>query len=81
MTDRDWNELRNEFHQTTDAMIKRSGRSIIAVFDCEGDDQPFAYTIGNHLTHVQCDTASPDLASCSPSSVADSYRQHREPLW
>src|SRR4029077_14862717 len=49
MTDRDWNELRNDFHQTTDAMIKRSGRSIIAVFDCEGDDQPFAYTIGNHL--------------------------------
>jgi hypothetical protein len=56
MTDRDWNELRNEFHQTTDAMIKRSGRSIIAVFDCEGDDQPFAY--------IRSETTSRACRSC-----------------
>jgi hypothetical protein len=46
MTDRDW----NKFRQTTDAMIGRVGRSIVAVFAGEEDDEfPFAYTIGNHL--------------------------------
>ena len=49
MTDRDWNELRNELHQTTDAIIKRSGRSIIAVSIAKVTIN-LSYTIGNHLS-------------------------------
>jgi Domain of unknown function (DUF4262) len=46
MTDHDW----NKFRQITDTMIARTGRSIVAVFGGEGNDEfPFAYTIGNYL--------------------------------
>ena len=41
---------RIKFHRDTAAHIRRTGRSIIGVFPCEGDDGlPFAYTIGNDL--------------------------------
>jgi hypothetical protein len=39
-----------KFYQGTTEHINRSGRSILGVFPCEGEDgYSFAYTIGNHL--------------------------------
>jgi hypothetical protein len=37
----------SEFHTDTAEHIREYGRSIISVFDGEGDEIPFAYTIGN----------------------------------
>ena len=55
MTDRDWNELRNEFHQTTDAMIKRS------------DDRSSLFSIAKvtiNLSPIRSETTSRACRSC-----------------